>query len=311
MTAPVLVTGAGGFVGRHVVRILAARGTAVIATDSSADAIPPGASAIPGDLADPALRAAVLRSGVSAVIHLATVPGGAAEADPAASRRVNLDAGYDLILETAAASPGARFVFASSIAVFGEDWPALVDDSTPPAPRLVYGGHKAMFEQAIALFTARGAIDGISLRLPGVIARPPAPSGMKSAFLSNLFHDLRGGERFDCPVSPEATMWLQSLGQAAHNLVHALAVAANLLPRTRALTLPALRVRMADLASEVARQCRADPNSVTYTPDAALQAGFGNQPPLITPAADKAGFARDANLSALVESALATLGGAS
>lgn len=310
MTAPVLVTGAGGFVGRQVVRILLAKGQAVIATDSGAEAIPPGATAIPGDLADPALRRAVLRSGVSAVIHLATVPGGAAEADPAASRRVNLDAGYDLICEVAAVNPGARFVFASSIAVFGEDWPALVDDRTPPAPRLVYGGHKAMLEQAIALFTARHAIDGISLRLPGIVARPPAPSGMKSAFLSNLFHALRAGEPFTCPVSPDATMWLQSLGQAAQNLVHALTVPADLLPKTRALTLPALRVRMADLAMEVARQCGADPGLVTYAPDPALEAGFGNQPPLITPAADKAGFVRDTDLPALVASALATLGGA-
>lgn len=303
MTAPVLVTGAGGFVGQAVVRALLAEGRDVVATDMAAATIPVGACVLAGDLADPALRAAALRSGVSGVVHLATVPGGAAEADPGASRRINLDAGYDLITEVAAASPGGRFVFASSIAVFGEDWPEQVDDTTPPAPRLVYGGHKAMIEQAVALFSARGAIDGISLRLPGVIARPPAPSGMKSAFLSNLFHALRAGERFTCPVGPEATMWLQSLSMAARNLIHALTVPAGTLPRTRALTLPALRVAMADLVAAVAHHYGADPGLVAYAPDPALQAGFGNQPPLITPAADKAGFLREADLAALVRSA--------
>lgn len=303
MTAPVLVTGAGGFVGQAVVRALLAAGHDVVATDMAAAAIPAGARVLAGDLADPALRAEALRSGVSGVIHLATVPGGAAEADPAASRRINLDAGYDLITEAAAASPGVRFVFASSIAVFGDDWPAQVDDTTAPAPRLVYGGHKAMIEQAVALFSARGAIDGISLRLPGVIARPPAPSGMKSAFLSNLFHALRAGERFVCPVGPAATMWLQSLQMATRNLVHALTVPAHALPRTRALTLPALRVAMADLVAAVAQQYGADPGSVTYAPDPALEAGFGNQPPLVIPAADKAGFLREADLVALVSGA--------
>ena len=130
-----------------------------------------------------------------------------------------------------------------------------------------------------------------------------APGGMKSAFLSNLFHALRAGERFTCPVAPDATMWLQSLTMATRNLVHALGVPTSALPRTHALTLPALRVTMADLVAEVARQCGADPRLVTYAPDPALQAGFGNQPPLITPAADKAGFTRDADLATLVRSA--------
>ncbi len=300
----VLVTGAGGFVGRAVVRALLAAEHDVVATDMASAAIPAGARVLAGDLADPALRAALLQPGVSGVIHLATVPGGAAEADPVASRRINLDAGYDLITEAAAISPGVRFVFASSIAVFGDAWPAQVDDATPPAPRLIYGGHKAMIEAAVAMYSTRGAIDGISLRLPGIITRPPAPSGMKSAFLSNLFHALRASERFICPVGPEATMWLQSLPVAVKNLVHALTVPAAALPATRAVNLPALRVRMDDLVAAVAQACGTDPALVTYVPDPALQAGFGNQPPLITPAADKAGFIRDADLVALVTGAM-------
>jgi nucleoside-diphosphate-sugar epimerase len=57
-----------------------------------------------GDLGDASVRADALAGGVSAVIHLATVPGGAAEADPVASRRINIDAMYDLLLEASAAA---------------------------------------------------------------------------------------------------------------------------------------------------------------------------------------------------------------
>ena len=39
----------------------------------------------------------------------------------------------------------------------------------------------------------------------------------------------------------------------------------------------------------------------------ALEAAFGNQPPLMTAAADALGFAHDGDLSALVASALATI----
>ena len=80
-----------------------------------------------------------------------------------------------------------------------------------------------------------------------------------------------------------------------------------LLPPTRAVTLPALRVSMGDLADSIARQCGVSPDLVRYEPDAALEAAFAAQPPLATPAAEKAGFAHDGNLDTLVQSALETL----
>jgi nucleoside-diphosphate-sugar epimerase len=133
------------------------------------------ARVVAGDLGDAAVRADALSEGCDAVIHLATVPGGAAEADPAASRRINVDAMYDLLLEAAAAGSVPRFAYASSIAVFGDPFPPQVDDATPLVPKMIYGGHKAMMEHAVAMFTARGLIEGISLRLPGILARPKGP----------------------------------------------------------------------------------------------------------------------------------------
>ncbi|NMN04029.1 MULTISPECIES: NAD-dependent epimerase/dehydratase family protein [unclassified Novosphingobium] len=302
----ILITGAGGFVGREIVARLLAQGRGVVAMDTVPDGIPDGARVVAGDLGDAAVRAAALGEGVSAIIHLATVPGGAAEADPAASRRINIDAMYDLLLEaTALGRP--RFVYASSIAVYGDPLPARVDDATPLSPKMIYGAHKAMMEHAVALFANRGAIEGVTVRLPGILARPKGPSGMKSAFMSNLFHALKAGEEFVCPVSAGATIWAQSVAACADNFLHALALDTALLPPTYAVTLPALRVTMGDLAAEVARQCGVRADLVSYAPDAALEAAFGAQPPLETPAAERAGFAHDGDIARLVESALATL----
>lgn len=301
-----LVTGAGGFVGRELVRRLLAEGRAVTGLDTQAGGIPEGARAIAGDLGDAAVRADAL-AGVEAIVHLATVPGGAAEADPALSRRINVDAMYDLMLEAAALRPGLRFVFASSIAVFGDSLPALVDDDTPLSPKMIYGGHKAMMEQAVAMYSNRGMIDGVTLRLPGILARPKGPSGLKSAFMSDLFHALRVGEAFTCSVSAEGTIWAQSVARCAGNLADALSLESALLPPGRAVTLPALRVTLGALVEEVAAHCGADPGLVTYAPDAALEAAFAAQPPLSTPAAEHAGLAHDGELAKLVASALATL----
>ncbi len=303
----VIITGAGGFVGRELVSRLLVAGRAVTGIDTHAGGIPAGARAIAGDLADPAVRAEALSEGVGALVHLATVPGGAAEADPTASRRINIDAMYDLLLEASAANPGLRVVYASSIAVYGDPLPERVDDDTPLSPKMIYGGHKAMMEHAVAMFSNRGMIDGVTVRLPGILARPKGPSGMKSAFMSDLFHSLKAGEAFTCPVSAEGMIWAQSVARCAANFVHALTLDSALLPPGRAVTLPAQRVSMGLLAQEIARQCGVDADLVSYAPDAALEAAFAAQPPLATPAAEHAGFAHDGNLANLVSSALATL----
>lgn len=304
----IIVTGAAGFVGRQLVQRLLAAGHDVVGMDSVAGGIPTGARAVAGDIASPAIRADALRDGCSALVHLATVPGGAAEADPAASRRINIDAMYDLLDEAKAAGNRPRIVYASSIAVFGDPLPADgVDDQTPLAPRMVYGGHKAMMEIAVAMMHHRGEIEGISVRLPGILARPKGPSGMKSAFMSDLFHALRANEPFICPVSRGATIWAQSVARCADNLVHALTMDAALMPATRVVTLPAQRITMRDLAAEIASQCGVSADLVSYRPDAGLEAAFGAHPPLATPAADRAGFAHDGDPATLVANALSVI----
>ncbi len=305
----VVVTGAGGFVGRALVKRLIERGDTVVALDSIADHIPAGARVVAGDIADPVVRAEAFRDGCAALVHLATVPGGAAEADPAASRRINIDAMYDLLDAAKTGGNKPRVVYASSIAVFGDPLPAEgVDDTTPLAPKMVYGGHKAMMEVAVSMMHHRGEIEGVSVRLPGILARPKGPSGMKSAFMSDLFHALRAGEPFVCPVSESATIWAQSVTQCATNLVHALDMDASRMPVTRAVTLPAQCINMGALAAEIARQTASSAALVSYQPNAALEAAFGSHPPLATPAAERCGFAHDGDLATLVTNALDAIG---
>ncbi len=304
----VIVTGAGGFVGRHLVSSLLARGDEVVGIDTVAAGIPEGAQAVAGDIADGGLQEEAFSGGCDALVHLATVPGGAAEADPEASRRVNIDAMYDMLLRAADVGDCPRVAYASSIAVLGHPLPATgVDDSTPLSPELIYGGHKAMMEVAVAMMSNRKMIDGVTVRLPGILARPKGPSGMKSAFMSDLFHALKAGEPFTCPTRPEATIWAQSVAQCACNFVHALDCDSANMPLTRAVTLPAQLVSMGDLAEEIARQCNVSTDLVTWQPDPPLEAAFGAYPPLSTPAAKRAGFADDGSVANLVKSALETL----
>jgi D-erythronate 2-dehydrogenase len=290
-----LVTGAGGFIGQAVARALARRRDVgpVRLLDRQAPPTPddPRFSALAADLTDLETVGTAL-DGIETVIHLASIPGGLAEARPALSRAVNVDAALQLLEALDARARPSRFVFASSIAVFGR-LGGRVDDETPPEPQLVYGAHKRMVEIALADFHRRGRVQAVALRLPGVVARPRGDSGLKSAFMSDVFHAAAAGERYTLPVGPEAAFWLMSARCVAENLVHAAG-----LDRLdgRALTLPALRVEAGALANALF----ADPRRVAFAPDAALQAGFGAYPPLDTPAADALGFVHDGDLDGLI-----------
>jgi nucleoside-diphosphate-sugar epimerase len=290
----VLVTGAAGFVGRALIRSL---GDAhqVVALDRDCAGLRVE-RAIAGDLTDPDALVRAFADPVDAIVHLATVPGGAAEADPALGWRINMDGSFALLDAAARHGNCPRILFASSIAVFGD-----------PLPDLFYGAHKAMIEQWVATLTRRGAINGLSLRLPGIVARPRAPSGMKSAFMSDVFHALQAREPIILPVSPEATMWLMSVERIADNIRHALEGTSKF-GEPYAVTLPAIRTDMAGLIGEISRQTGADPALVSFVPDAALEAGFGRQPPLMTGSAEALGFANDISLTRLVEAALRRIG---
>lgn len=303
----IIVTGASGYVGRRLVAELADHH--VMALDVAATGIPelPHVIPIAGDLCDPAVLESATAGGCDAVVHLATIPSGGAEKDPELAWRVNVDATKALSLAAARNGKQPTFVFSSSIAVYGDPLPPSIDDATPLMPKLYYGVHKAMMERWLAGLTRRGMLDAISLRLPGVVARPRAPSGMTSAFLSDVFHALHAGEPFVMPVSPDATHWLVSLDCTVRNLVHVLEADLGDAPGERALTLPSLCVRSGDLVAEIARQTGNPAESVSWSPEPAVQAAFGAQPPLTTVSADGLGFVHDGNLRTLVNRALAAL----
>jgi D-erythronate 2-dehydrogenase len=290
------VTGAGGFVGRAVVAAALAdpRVTALSVTDRDLTGLPPDPrlTRVSGDICDVGVQADLL-AGAGAVIHLAAVLGGAAEADPAASRRVNLDATLDLM-----ARAGGRFVLASSIAVYGTP-PARVDDATPCAPTLTYAMHKRMAEVALETATRRGALDGIALRLPGVVPRPGDGAGLKSAFLSDLFHAMRAGRAITLPVAPGGRTWLASPVAVAAGLVHAALMPAPGADTPRAFALPALSPRFADLVAAL-RAHWPQASEPQWQPDPAIMAGFGAFGDLQADTAIRLGFPADAGLRDLI-----------
>jgi nucleoside-diphosphate-sugar epimerase len=292
----IAVTGADGFVGRAVVDCLVERGyeQGLKLVDRSFVGAGPG-ERLAIDLAKTS-GAAKAAQGVDCVIHLAALPGAAAEADPTASRRVNVNATLALLEEMR----GRRVILASSIAVYGSSLPSRIDDATPAAPDSTYGAHKRMVEIAFADMVRQGELTGMALRLPGIVARPAAAHAFGSSFLSEVFHAARQGAPIILPVSPNATTWLMSVRRCAENLAHAALSDAS---AADAVTLPALHVRMSELLVALSRH--GDVSRVAHRPDNGLERVFGAWPPLKAARAEILGFRADGDLQALVAEALA------
>ncbi len=319
-----VITGANGFIGRALTNRLMQEGAASAA---GLDAIGrltlvdlgfegpelPRVRRLHGSIADPAVIARAFDTPVDVLFHLASIPGGTAEQNYELGRQVNVDATLNLLeaarAQSIAASKPVRVVFASSIAVLGAPLPPLVDDATPLHPKLTYGAQKLIGEVLLEDFSRRGWVDSRSIRLPGIVARPPQRTGQLSAFLSDIFRELAAGRPFACPIPATSTSWLMSVHRVVDNFLRAAVLPASALSQTRVWTLPALCPSMQELVAAIAEVYGSDVKSrVTYGFNPALEANFGRYPPLKTPAADAAGFAHDGTLAELVRRALLPIG---
>src|SRR5688572_28340165 len=209
----IVVTGANGFIGKHLLTTLLSEtqlnrhaAPRVTAVDLQLDQLPQHAvlHKFTGNFADPTLLQSIFEVPADLVFHLASVPSGLCEERPELGMDVNVQGMIRLLDALKAKGNCPTFIFASSIAVYGKPQAAVVTDDTLPAPTLSYGAQKVIGEVLVNDYIRRGWLKGCSVRLPGIVARPPAPNGAVSIFLSNLIRELAQGRPFVCPTTPEA-----------------------------------------------------------------------------------------------------------
>ena len=129
----ILVTGAAGFIGSHLVDALLARGNEVVGIDNFNDFYDPsikraniephrddaGFRLVEGDIRDPEAVEAALAPGIDVVVHLAAMAGVRPSlSDPALYVDVNLR-GTTTLYDAAVTAGVKRIVFASSSSVYG------------------------------------------------------------------------------------------------------------------------------------------------------------------------------------------------
>ncbi len=172
----VLVTGAAGFIGSELCRLLRSLGHAVVGYDNLSrgrrEFLPAGVRLVEGDVRDAARLAETVRgSKPDWLIHLAAmhyIPDCIAR--PRETLDVNVE-GTRRVLESCRGSSVRHMVFASTAAVYAPTDGACVEDATPLGPLEVYGESKLEGERLAAAFHAETGIATSVLRLFNAIGR--------------------------------------------------------------------------------------------------------------------------------------------
>ncbi len=183
---PVLVTGATGFTGGHLVRALVADGQrvrAIVRSSSRATGLPREVDVREGDITVPG-DVALAMEGVGTVYHLAAAYREASHVEEG-YWRVNVGATRNL-LEAASAAGIERFVHCSTVGVHGHIANPPAGEGAPYAPGDAYQRTKCEAE-VMALAYARDR--GLAL----TVARPTAIYGPGDTRLLKMFRMIAKG----------------------------------------------------------------------------------------------------------------------
>jgi nucleoside-diphosphate-sugar epimerase len=245
---PVVVTGAAGFVGSHVMRAMLVAGRRVVATDLAAD---PPAPALAG-LDTGRLRwiAGDLRSGetiealvaatdadvdvvhVAARIQLAQLGQSLGETTPTTaaalvSLEVNALASWRLCAQFVESGRLRRFVHVSTRSVFGgraaTDTP--IGEGSPQQPAGIYGSSKAAGEIGLQALRAQFGIDLVIARITGVFGPWQGPASFIGQAMESVLAgrphrtDTGGDDAYELTYVKDTVRGLASL-VAAERLRH-------------------------------------------------------------------------------------------
>jgi nucleoside-diphosphate-sugar epimerase len=196
----VLVTGAAGFIGSHLVRALLERGHSVRAIDNLVtgqfwriEEVLRDIEWMQADLSEPdAAQAAV--QGVDGVLHQAAIPSVSRSLDdPVASNRANVS-GTIALLQACREAGVRRLVFAGSSSAYGNTPTLPKVETMCPAPMSPYAVSKLAAEHYCQVFARLGYIETVCLRYFNVFGPRQDPRSQYAAVIPKFATALLEGK---------------------------------------------------------------------------------------------------------------------
>jgi nucleoside-diphosphate-sugar epimerase len=302
----IIITGGGGFLGQKLARALLHSSlpfSELLLVDIQAPPAlaDPRVRCLQADLTAPGVAESLISERTAVVYHLAAIVSSHAEQDFDLGWQVNLDTTRSLLEACRHARPGIRFVFTSSLAVYGGPLPELVNDGTALTPTSSYGTQKAMGELLVNDYSRKGYVDGLALRLPTICVRPGKPNRAASSFVSSIIREPLQGEVALCPVSPELRLWLSSPATVVANFL-----LAATLPKGdgRSINLPGISVTVGEMLTALAQAGgQAARDRVQFAADPAIERIVASWPGRIdNQRASALGFIADRTFADIIDS---------
>ena len=260
----ILITGAAGMIGRKLVARLAKDGglngqpvERLTLIDVVTPELPAGIAGVAevSDLSAPGAAEKAIQDRPEVIFHLAGVVSGEAETDFEKGYRVNLDGTRALLEAVRLAGDGykPKFVFTSSIAVFGAPFPDAIADEFHLTPLTSYGAQKSICEMLLADYHRRGFLDGVGIRLPTIAVRPGKPNKAASGFFSGIIREPLAGQEAVLPVADDVMHWHASPRSAVGFLIHAAGLTREQLGNRVNLTMPGVAVTVGEQIAALRR----------------------------------------------------------
>lgn len=198
----VLITGARGFIGRAVGKLLRRAGYRVISVDTATTGAEDDCESVREivcDIGDGSeLRHVFESEAIGGIVHLAAILPTAAQREPALATRVNIDGSVHL-LEMARQFGARRFVFGSSLSIYGTcAAERVVSEAYPAAPEDLYGAAKLYVERLGQAYRERHGMEFVSLRIGRVVG--PGARSATSAWRSEIFEFLNASHTIEITV---------------------------------------------------------------------------------------------------------------
>ncbi len=272
----VLITGAGGQIGRELIVALARQGHSVVATDvrplSGIDvpletSFPTSASdgarakaregalnvtlGVTLDVTDMAqIRQVFAHYRPEAVFHLAAILSARGEQNPTQTYEINQTGTY-YILEACREYDVVTAMFASTIAVYGPGLPDPTPEDVPLNPTTMYGVTKASGEMLCDYYWQRFGFDVRAIRFPGVISAS-LPGGGTSDYALYMYLDAMRHGHYEAFCTPETRIPLMYIPDAISAMLGLFAAPRSSLTRT-VYNIAAFSPTAAEIAASVSR----------------------------------------------------------
>lgn len=250
----VVITGAAGFLGDRLADYLLADNSPIKVTELVLADNFPGkkrsdkrVKTLVLDVTSPDAADKLIDSKCDIFYHLAAVVSGRSELDFDLGFRVNFDASRALLEKARHTVPTLKFVFVSTLAVYGGELPSLVNESVASTPQNSYGTAKAMVELLVNDYSRRGFVDGRIVRLPAVTVRAGSANEALTSFASGIIREPLNGVESICPTRLDLVLWVTSPATVVKNIAHAATLPADVLGQWRCVNMPGFGVSVQEM----------------------------------------------------------------